>query len=146
MNEIQKKCFGVLLEQDRICQLAGLQYYLYSGTLLGAVRHGGFIPWDDDFDCVMLRDQQEKLEEACDKYLDKEHFGLRTRWSFWAKRTIPIPTSKLMTCTYSPDGTRARPYRPGSPDALQARGDYPLRNLGKPAGGWCGRRDRAYGE
>lgn len=78
MNAIQEKCLGVLKELDRVCNEAGLQYFIYSGTLLGAVRHGGFIPWDDDIDCVMMRDQYEKLAEACEKFLDKDHFELQT--------------------------------------------------------------------
>lgn len=78
MNKIQEKCLGVLIELDRVCKLAGLQYYIYSGTLLGALRHKGFIPWDDDIDVVMMRDQYEKLAEACEKYLNKDEFELQT--------------------------------------------------------------------
>ena len=81
MNDIQKKCLGILLELDRVCKAANLQYYIYSGTLLGAVRHGGFIPWDDDIDCVMMRNQYEKLADACEKYMDKERFELQTIYS-----------------------------------------------------------------
>ena len=47
VHSIQK---GILDEVVRICQNNGLQYFLIGGTLLGAVRHGGFIPWDDDLD------------------------------------------------------------------------------------------------
>lgn len=70
MNEIQKKCLNVLLEIDRICKLSGIKYYIYSGTLLGAVCHRGFIPWDDDIDIVMMRDQYEKFANVCEIYLD----------------------------------------------------------------------------
>ena len=45
----------MLLELDRVCRCLGLTYQLGAGSLLGAVRHGGFIPWDDDVDVVMLR-------------------------------------------------------------------------------------------
>ncbi len=78
MNEIQKKCFGILQEIDRVCKCAGLTYYIYSGTLLGAVRHKGFIPWDDDIDLVMMRDEYEKFPEACEKYMDQSKFELQT--------------------------------------------------------------------
>lgn len=78
MNEIQKKCFGILQEIDRVCKCAGLTYYIYSGTLLGAVRHKGFIPWDDDIDLVMMRDEYEKFPEACRKYLNHDKFALQT--------------------------------------------------------------------
>lgn len=78
MNEIQKKCLSILLEVDRVCKLAGIKYYIYSGTLLGAVRHKGFIPWDDDIDIVMMRSHYEKFAEICDKYLDRNNFELQT--------------------------------------------------------------------
>lgn len=81
MNEIQEKSFRILQEIDRVCKCAGLTYYIYSGTLLGAVRHKGFIPWDDDIDLVMLRDQYEKFPEACREYLDHEQFVLQTIYS-----------------------------------------------------------------
>lgn len=55
-----KRCWaatiGVLEVIDRICKRHGLQYFAEYGTLLGAVRHGGFIPWDDDFDISMKRE------------------------------------------------------------------------------------------
>lgn len=78
MNDIQKKCFEILQEIDRVCRSAGLTYYIYSGTLLGAVRHQGFIPWDDDIDLVMMRDQYEKFPAACLKYLNHEKYALQT--------------------------------------------------------------------
>lgn len=81
MNEIQEKCFGILQEIDRVCKCAGLTYYMYSGTLLGAVRHKGFIPWDDDIELVMMRDQYEKFPDACRKYLNHDKFVLQTIYS-----------------------------------------------------------------
>jgi lipopolysaccharide cholinephosphotransferase len=78
MNKIQEKCFDILIEIDRVCKAAGLKYYIYAGTLLGAIRHGGFIPWDDDIDIVMMREDYDRFVEACEKYLNSECFELQT--------------------------------------------------------------------
>ncbi len=51
----------LLCEFDRVCKKLGLKYFLYTGTLLGAVRDHHFIPWDDDIDVVMLRDDYDEL-------------------------------------------------------------------------------------
>lgn len=52
----------LLLEQlDRVCRQHGLRYFAAGGTLLGAVRHAGFIPWDDDIDLFMLRPEYDRL-------------------------------------------------------------------------------------
>lgn len=53
----------IMDELDRICSEHGISYYLGYGSLLGAVRHGGLIPWDDDMDVVMLREDCERFYE-----------------------------------------------------------------------------------
>lgn len=63
--DIQNKLFKALTEFDIICQKSGCKYSLMCGTLLGAVRHSGFIPWDDDVDVVMYRTEFEKLRSFC---------------------------------------------------------------------------------
>ena len=60
-DEIKRIELSIMKELDRICREHGLTYSLAYGTALGAVRHGGFIPWDDDIDIVMPRPDYERL-------------------------------------------------------------------------------------
>lgn len=62
-QEIKKVELDALLYIRKICQQYHLRYYLAWGTLLGAVRHKGFIPWDDDIDIMMPRSDYERLLE-----------------------------------------------------------------------------------
>ena len=69
-NDIQNICKEILLYFDQVCKENNIKYSLAFGTLLGAVRHSDFIPWDDDVDVMMFRDDYEKLKKVfkSDKY------------------------------------------------------------------------------
>lgn len=69
LRGLQMVELGILREIDRVCREYGIRYFLDSGTLLGAVRHGGFIPWDDDVDVGMLRPDYERFLEVAPKAL-----------------------------------------------------------------------------
>lgn len=74
LRKLQLIELEMLIEVDRICRKNGIRYTLTGGTLLGAVRHGGFIPWDDDADISMLRAEYERFRSVCEKELDHERF------------------------------------------------------------------------
>ena len=67
LREIQLAEFGVMQKLAQLCKELNLRYYLFYGTLLGAVRHEGFIPWDDDVDVAMPRPDYEKLLAYCEE-------------------------------------------------------------------------------
>lgn len=74
LREVQMIEVEMLQEIDRICKKCNIQYCISAGTQLGAVRHKGFIPWDDDADIAFLRPEYEKFREACKTELDKSRF------------------------------------------------------------------------
>jgi lipopolysaccharide cholinephosphotransferase len=63
LEELREVQLEILTTLDRVCREHGLTCYLAYGTLLGAVRHGGFVPWDDDVDVMMPRTDYERLPE-----------------------------------------------------------------------------------
>ena len=74
LSLLKKRQLNILEEFANACQLMGLNYTLSSGTLLGAVRHGGFIPWDDDIDVAMLREDYEEFTRKGQSHLPAHMF------------------------------------------------------------------------
>ena len=67
MNNIQRVLIRLLDDFDRVCRENDIEYFLAGGTALGAIRHGGFLPWDDDIDILIKKDQFEKLDKIMSK-------------------------------------------------------------------------------
>ena len=73
ISEIQQMELGIMEYIHEVCHKIGVKYFLSYGSLIGAVRHQGFIPWDDDMDICMLRDDYEKLQDYLIAHPDERY-------------------------------------------------------------------------
>lgn len=78
LRSAQLKMLDILVAVDKICKTHQITYWIEGGTLLGAMRHGGFIPWDDDLDISMMRSDYDRFIELAQKELPATMF-LQTR-------------------------------------------------------------------
>ena len=79
IRRVQLVALDILIEFDRICQQHNIPYILFAGTLLGAIRHKGFIPWDDDIDVAILEEDWVRFSKVIEQELDSEKYFLRTQ-------------------------------------------------------------------
>ena len=87
MQEVELEILKVL---SKICEEQKLDYFLMYGTLLGAARHKGFIPWDDDLDIMMKRSDYDKLMTR----IEEMHIPMKDMWWY-------LDTRKFGTCPHS---------------------------------------------
>ena len=95
LREIQLKELELLCWFDELCEKNGLYYTLAGGTLLGAIRHKGFIPWDDDIDVLMPRPDYDRLLSMTD--IDKEMLPDYVQFNSWKNTNggEPVPYIKM---------------------------------------------------
>lgn len=96
--QIKQIQLEIAIEFKKICKKHNLKYFLVAGTLLGAVRHQGFIPWDDDFDVAMLRSEYEKFLKFAKLELPPAYF-LQT-WETDENFGLPIAKIRKNNTTY----------------------------------------------
>lgn len=88
LRRLQLLELDILIEFDRVCRKHGIIYTLSSGTMLGAIRHKGFIPWDDDADISMLREEYNKFAAVADElnpkicYFQDHNTDPEYRWGY----------------------------------------------------------------
>ena len=71
IRPLQLRILEILITLDKVCREHNLRYYLWAGTMLGAVRHGGFIPWDDDLDVAFPRKDYDLLMKHHKEWMPK---------------------------------------------------------------------------
>lgn len=91
VRDLQRVLFDMLVQIDEICKEKGVQYSLSSGTVLGAVRHKGFIPWDDDLDLMFMRDEYEKFLRIPQEEFTSRGLTLQKEYD----KTWPLTFSKV---------------------------------------------------
>ncbi|MGI6591502.1 MAG: LicD family protein [Eggerthellaceae bacterium] len=112
LRRLQEDAMAIVAEIDRVCHKLGIRYFACGGTMLGHVRHGGFIPWDDDIDIGMLREDYEIFKAKAGALIDSDRFFLQTRET---DPTIPYLFSKvrMLNSTYITEYNKFRPFQKG---------------------------------
>ncbi|MCM1114045.1 MAG: LicD family protein [Clostridium sp.] len=103
MNEVQNKLYQIITKFDELCKKHNIIYYLGGGSALGALRHKGFLPWDDDVDLYITRENYEKLLSVQNDFFDDDFVLVNTE-------NFPRYRNTLVRCvdTHSTAITKAR--------------------------------------
>ena len=108
LQEIQQGSYKVLLKLKEICDKLNLNYFLAYGTLIGAIRHKGFIPWDDDIDVWMSRPDYERFVKYCLEHEDETKPFVLKHYKTCKEYIYPI--ARLVDTRYKIDYTDAKEY------------------------------------
>lgn len=90
LEHLQRVLLLIAKDLDRLCRKHGIPYYLNGGNAIGAIRHKGFIPWDDDFDIMLTAEHYERFIQACRKELDPSQYYIQEGGVDW-----PMMYSKI---------------------------------------------------
>lgn len=107
IEHLQAVILSIAKDIDKICKENNIEYYLLGGSCIGAIRHQGFIPWDDDLDIIMTRANYNRFIEVCKTKLDKEKYYLQVGLKDW-----PLYFSKIRlkgTNIHEPEDDYASP-------------------------------------
>lgn len=103
--QLQDKIMEIAKYIDGFCQLHDIDYCLMGGSALGAKRHGGFIPWDDDLDIFMTPDNYEKFRDAFAQFGDKDRFYLQ-EYGKTKEGFVTVPKLRMNDTTYIEELTK----------------------------------------
>lgn len=90
LEHLQKVILSIAKDIDELCKRNDIQYYLLGGSAIGAIRHKGFIPWDDDLDIIMDSANYERFLQVCKEQLDTDKYYLQEGLKDW-----PLYFSKI---------------------------------------------------
>lgn len=91
MNEINKVQTGILAEINSVCEKLGITYFMVHGSLLGTIRSESFIPYDDDIDIAMRREDYDRFLAEAQKLIDKNYFVQ----SYLSDKNYPLEFAKV---------------------------------------------------
>ncbi|MDE6538169.1 MAG: LicD family protein [Muribaculaceae bacterium] len=83
LKHLQNVLLSIMKEIDSLCRKHNITYYLNGGNALGAIRHNGFIPWDDDFDIMMKYEDYTRFLEIARKELNPDKWFVQEAWKDW---------------------------------------------------------------
>ena len=101
LRHLQLVIMQIMKDIDDICRRNNIDYYLNGGSAIGAVRHKGFIPWDDDLDLMMTFDNYERFIKACREQLDPDKYYVQEGLKDWPLNFTKIKL--LGTCFDEPE-------------------------------------------
>ncbi len=83
LRTLQSVLLRMIIQLDDVCKRHGIIYYLNGGNALGAIRHNGFIPWDDDMDIMMRTEDYRKFLRVCREELNPDEWYVQEAWVDW---------------------------------------------------------------